>query len=307
MHATLLKYIDQVARVGSIRKAAAVLNVASSAVNRQILKLEAEVGTKIFARVGNGVQPTPAGEKIISHARKTLAEWQDVRRGLSSLSDDVHGEVRIVSIPSLMVRILPRAIAATTSLHPNISYFAIDTGPREQTEEMRAGRPDVAVQFIDQRHRDYVIAARLKLHLGAVMRNDHVLADHESLTLTDCASFPVVMLDQPWLLSMLAEAEFSHTGALFRPIVTSNSLQLTKETIRSGLGIGFFTPVGFFDELESGEFVHVALKEPELLISEIGILVHRERQHSPAVKALVSQLIVEFSKMEEEVKRLSSN
>ncbi len=46
MHAVILRYLDQVARVGSIRRAAEKLNVASSAVNRQILKLEAESGRR---------------------------------------------------------------------------------------------------------------------------------------------------------------------------------------------------------------------------------------------------------------------
>ena len=73
MHAAVLRYIDQVARMGSIRRAAAALHVASSAVNRQILKLEADLGTPLFERVGNGVRPTVAGEFVILHARDTLA------------------------------------------------------------------------------------------------------------------------------------------------------------------------------------------------------------------------------------------
>ena len=40
MHAIVLKYLEEVARRGSIRKASRTLNVASSAINRQILKLE---------------------------------------------------------------------------------------------------------------------------------------------------------------------------------------------------------------------------------------------------------------------------
>jgi DNA-binding transcriptional LysR family regulator len=74
MHAVILRYLDQVARVGSIRRAAEKLNVASSAVNRQILKLEAEIGVPIFERRGNGVRLTPAGEQLMRHTRNTLAE-----------------------------------------------------------------------------------------------------------------------------------------------------------------------------------------------------------------------------------------
>ena len=51
MHAAVLRYFDHVARLGSIRRAAEFLNVASSAVNRQILKLEEETGVVLFELV----------------------------------------------------------------------------------------------------------------------------------------------------------------------------------------------------------------------------------------------------------------
>ncbi|MBN9069927.1 MAG: LysR family transcriptional regulator [Rhizobiales bacterium] len=107
MHAAVLRYIDQVARMGSIRRAASALNVASSAVNRQILKLEADLGTPLFERVGNGVRPTVAGEFVIRHARDTLAKWQSTCLEVSALSGDIQGEVRVVTIPSPIVRLLP--------------------------------------------------------------------------------------------------------------------------------------------------------------------------------------------------------
>ena len=112
MHAVVLGYLDQVARVGSIRRAAEKLNIASSAVNRQILKLEAEIGVPIFERRGNGVRLTPAGEQLLRHTRNTLAEWRRTRSEISAISGDIRGEVRITAIPSLLVRVVPRAIEA---------------------------------------------------------------------------------------------------------------------------------------------------------------------------------------------------
>src|SRR5690242_21481524 len=117
--------------MGSIRRAASALNVASSAVNRQILKLEADLGTPLFERVGNGVRPTAAGEQVIRHARETLAKWQSTCLEISELSGDIHGEVRVVTIPSPIVRLVPRAVAKTSSQHPHISYRIIDADPNE--------------------------------------------------------------------------------------------------------------------------------------------------------------------------------
>jgi DNA-binding transcriptional LysR family regulator len=306
MHSSVLRYIDQVARLGSIRRAASVLNVASSAVNRQILKLEADMGTPLFERVGNGVRPTAAGDYVIRHARETLARWQTVRSEIATLSGDIHGEVRIVSIPAPLVRLLPRAIEATSRKHPHITFRVIDASPADHAEEMRARRPDVAVLFIDRRHTGYDVVARIQMRLGAIMRPDHPLANRKELTLTECAAYPVAMLSDPWILNAAAEAEFTHSGAQFKSVVLTNSLPMTKEIMRAGIGLGFFTPAGFVDELKCGELVHVPLVESDLSHSEIGLLIHRERQGWPAVRALAGRLIAEFAALERDIEALGA-
>ncbi|HET9205716.1 MAG TPA: LysR family transcriptional regulator, partial [Burkholderiaceae bacterium] len=72
MHASILKYFVEVARSGSIRKAAQNLYVASSAINRQIRKLEEELGTELFDRLPSGMRLNAAGERVLQHVRGTL-------------------------------------------------------------------------------------------------------------------------------------------------------------------------------------------------------------------------------------------
>ena len=74
LHGRLLRYLDEVARSGSIRKAADRLNVAASAINRQILSLEAELDTPLFERLPGGLRLTASGEELIAHVRDTLRE-----------------------------------------------------------------------------------------------------------------------------------------------------------------------------------------------------------------------------------------
>jgi DNA-binding transcriptional LysR family regulator len=301
MHAVILRYLDQVARVGSIRRAAEKLNVASSAVNRQILKLEAEIGAPLFERRGNGVRLTPAGEQLLRHTRNTLAEWRRTRLEIAAISGDIRGEVRITSIPSLLVRVVPRAIKTVAERHPNISFRVIDADPAEHVEEMRAARPDIALIFIDKRHRQYEIAARLRTGLGAIMHADHPLAAAKQVTLTECAAYPVVMLADAWLLDTASENEFVQSGAQFSARITSNSLSVMKETMKAGLGLGFFTPTGFVDEIAAGELVHVPLAEPGLAASEIGLFVHRVRSAAHHISIVADALKRELAAMEREI------
>jgi DNA-binding transcriptional LysR family regulator len=124
------------------------------------------------------------------------------------------------------------------------------------------------------------------------------------LSLTECAAYPVVMLADAWLLDAASETEFIHSGAQFSARVTSNSLSVMKETIRAGLGVGFFTPTGFVEELASGELVHVPLSEPGLAASEIGLFVHRVRSAAHHISVVADELKREFSALEEKIRSI---
>ncbi len=74
LHSQLLRYLDEVARAGSIRKASEKLNISSSSINRQILALEDELGSPIFHRLHRQLRLTQTGEILIDHVRRTLKD-----------------------------------------------------------------------------------------------------------------------------------------------------------------------------------------------------------------------------------------
>ncbi|HTB36521.1 MAG TPA: LysR family transcriptional regulator [Reyranella sp.] len=278
MHAAVLRYFDHVARHGSIRKAADALSVASSAVNRQILRLEDEMGVALFERGRSGVRPTAAGELLLRHVRETQNEYQRTRAEIASLGGTVSGDVRIISLESLLVRFLPQVVDEMSAKHPKVSFTVLAVHPSEIGEALRSGDNDFGVLFVDNRHRGVDVIAEFPTAVGALMRADHPLAGRKSLTLTECVGHPVVMLQDRWLLDAIMATEFADSGARLTPRIVSNSIEFMRQVIKSGLGIGFFTPVGFVDEIERGDLVHVPLAEPGLAGSAIGILVPQDRR-----------------------------
>ena len=69
IHSASIRYFDAARRAKSIREAARQLNVASSAVNRQIIKLEEEIGSPLFHRLPTGLVLTAVGEATIARRR----------------------------------------------------------------------------------------------------------------------------------------------------------------------------------------------------------------------------------------------
>lgn len=300
MHAPVLRYFDEVARCGSIRRAAEALNVASSAVNRQILKLERDIGAQLFERRRSGVGLTPAGEVLLKHTRDTLAGLDRARMDIAAQAGVVTGHVRIICLESLAARFMPAAVAELAAAYPQMRISVIVVNPSELAEELRSGRPDFGILFVDRRHADVDVTVRFRTSIGAVMRPDHPLAGKRSLTLTQCAPYPVLMLHDRWLLDATMATEFTRSGARLAPRIISNSIDFMRQTILDGLGIGFFTPVGFTDEIRSGQLVHVPLAEAGLGDSEIGVLVPRVREMTAPAKyaaAVIEKRLLEFARL----------
>ena len=106
-HLTHLKYIDVVAREGSIRKAAEKLNITSTALNRRILSLEEEVGTSLFERLPSGVRLNTAGELFIQHIRYQMTDLSRVLSQIADLSGIRRGHVKLGAGQELVASFLP--------------------------------------------------------------------------------------------------------------------------------------------------------------------------------------------------------
>ena len=119
---TALRYFDEVARQGSIRRAADQLHVAASAVNRQILKLEDELGVPLFERLPRGLRLSSAGELLVYQVR----QWQRDERQLLGVLDDIRGtgtsEVRVASVESVTDRLLPVTIRRFMERYPRVRF-----------------------------------------------------------------------------------------------------------------------------------------------------------------------------------------
>lgn len=74
MNDRALRYLLAVVRASSVRAAAEVLNVAASAVSRQIIELEAQVSEPLLERLPRGVIPTEAGRLVAEHAQRQADE-----------------------------------------------------------------------------------------------------------------------------------------------------------------------------------------------------------------------------------------
>ena len=121
LHSRLLNYVDEVARTGSIRKAASHLNVAASAISRQILALETQLGTPIFHRLPKKLILTAAGEVLIGHVRQTLKELTRAQGKIEELKGLRRGEITVAMMSGLASNLVPGTVKEFRVGNPSLT------------------------------------------------------------------------------------------------------------------------------------------------------------------------------------------
>lgn len=121
-HLQVFAAVRTIARLGSIRRAAGALSISPSALNRQILALEEEVGAPIFERLTTGVRLSTAGEIFVKCFADHAAELERARAQIADLSGLRAGVVRIGVGAELADRFLPAHVATHMRLYPGVSF-----------------------------------------------------------------------------------------------------------------------------------------------------------------------------------------
>jgi len=119
-----MRYFEQVARSQSVRRAAETLNVSASAVNRQILMLENELGVALFERLPRGMRTTEAGNIILSVIRRFDQDYAAAISEIDALRNLRRGHVSVGTLLYLSESFVPDIITRMRKKYPNITYSA---------------------------------------------------------------------------------------------------------------------------------------------------------------------------------------
>ncbi|WP_183905596.1 LysR family transcriptional regulator [Rhizobium sp. BK008] len=280
LHGRALRYIDEVARQGSIRKAARTLHVAASAVNRYILELEEELQAPIFERLPRGLKLTSSGEILIQHIRETLQAHQRMRSQIQSLKGLNRGEVALATMATLAAGRIAEIVAAYREENPQVS-LRIMVGDRTTVAEMVAlGQADIAIAYNLPDDTRLQRAAEFHHALGAVVAPAHPLANRRTVRMSDCLLYPLVLADRSLSLREVVEATAPARATLV-PVVETNSMELMKRLARTTPHITFLNRLDVDREMATGDLVFIPLTGTGSL-QRLNILHRARGSLSPA-------------------------
>lgn len=194
MELNQLKYACAVAETGSFSRAAERCQIAQPSLSQQVSKLEQDLGTKLFDRMGRGIRITEAGRAFLPHARAVLEQVEAARASIAAGKSGVRGNVTLGAIPTVAPYMLPRYTAAFTKRYPDARLRIVE----EQTPVLIEGLRDLSLDFallaLPLRHKDLELHPIRTEPLFAAVQEDHPLARRESVSAAELRGEPFVML-----------------------------------------------------------------------------------------------------------------
>ena len=247
-HLRILRYVDEVARTGSIRKAADHLNVTASAVNRRIMDLEDELGARLFERRPRGVRLTAAGEVFVHYLREQDGGLERMKSQIEDLKGLRRGTVRIACSQALALDFLPREIAEFRTRHPLVSFDVKVLDHEQAMTALAAYEVDLVLVFRPPFFPNFQPLMSLEQRLVAVMSAKHPLASRRTIRLRDCASYPVALPERSLGGRQLLDEVSARSGLVFKLAAESNSFELLRGLVTHGNLISFQIRIGTMPE-----------------------------------------------------------
>jgi DNA-binding transcriptional LysR family regulator len=297
-HLRFLRYFDQVVRSGSIRKAAEVLNVTASALNRRIMDIEDELGTQLFERQARGMRLTAAGEVFARFIRSQFAETERMRSHIEDLKGLRRGNVRIACSQALAHGFLPEAIGVFQRSYPLVT-FDVSVSDHERAMAALAGlEVDVVLVFRPPPLPNFQPLLTVKQRLVALMATGHPLAAKAMLRLSDCRLYPLALPERSIGGRQLLDEVTARAGLALTPSIQSNSFEFLRGCLSKGETISFQIEVGALpDYLAGSGVVARAIDQRDVPAANLVLGQLRDRNLPVAVAMFCEHLKVALHRM----------
>jgi DNA-binding transcriptional LysR family regulator len=283
-------WLNEVAKAGSIRRAAALLNVSASAVNRQILNLEAEYGADLFERLPRGVRLTAAGEILVAEVQRWQHDQARAVRHLGQLRGLVRGHASLGLMESLGRPVVSRIMLLMRERHSQVSLAITVGGTRQIAEQLVAGNLDLAICYAVPRQPEIDVLAAVPPSAGIVVARNHPLAGRKSIRLADCADYSFVFPDASLTVRRMMDSAFER--ARVRPIglVTTNSIEVMKMLVREHGQIAVLARPDVKSDLITGDLVHIPFADRHVTGSSLALIARKRARLSPVASMLAEHL-----------------
>ncbi len=278
-----LRILTAVTTAGSMAGAARLLNVTPPAITMQIQQLEQIAGLPLVERLGEGANPTPAGEAVLKTARRIETILAECDQEIAQLKGIKGGSVS-VGVVSTAKYFAPRALAAFKHRHPDVDLRLAVRNRQETIAALQDLTLDLAIMGRPPENMD-LESGRLGDHPHIVIGAKGHRFEGVEIALPDLAGEAFFIREPGSGTRTLMERFFDGEG--FKPNVGMEigSNETIKQAVIAGLGLAFISGHTVAAEIADGRLVELKIAGLPI-IRQWHVVRLREKAVMPAGEAM---------------------
>jgi DNA-binding transcriptional LysR family regulator len=232
-----LEIVRRVAETGSFTAAARAMNVSQSAISRQVLQLEEELGEPVCLRLGRKVRLTAAGQSLLDLSRRVLADIQDTTRGIRDEQEAPSGILHLGGGMTVCLHVFPALLKEFRRRQPRIDV-KLTTGPTAQLlERIRSGALDAGLLTLPVEGADLVQVPVMREELLLVLYPSHKLAGKRRITPKDVQKQSWVLFERGSSTRQVIDEMFQSHGIHPRIVMETENVEILKALTMIGMGL----------------------------------------------------------------------
>lgn len=277
-----LTIFREVARTGSFSRAAENLFLTQPAVSKRIAALESELSISLFNRIGRRISLTQAGEMLLPKAIQMIADADEMRRAVSSLTDSVSGKLVMGTSHHIGLHRLPSVLRTFNHTYPDVELDIRFMDSEVACQMVEQGELEIAIVTLPTDKPDKLQLETLWIdELKVVASSDHQLPGSRKVPLEELTAWPAVLPGPTTYTRQILQGAFARLELDLNVSMSTNYLETLKMLAETGLGWSVIPHTMLTDSLK---VIDCELK----LRRELGAVSHRMRTLSNAAAAMLS-------------------
>ena len=281
-----LETFRAVATALSFTQAAAALDYAQSSVTAQIQALEAELGVRLFDRLGRRVLLTDAGTRLFAYAERLLDLAEEARTAVTD-GDEPAGTLTVGAPETILTYRLPRILQRFRRAHPRVRLIFHPTPNADLQRAIGEGTLDVGFGLGPRiEARSLAVELLGTESLAVVAAPDHPLALAARVEPADLQGQTVLRTRPGCGYRALFSGTLATCGVQPAGMLDFGSIEGIKQCVAAGIGIAALPRTAVRSELADGRLVALPWEGPSLEVS-VQLLWHPARVWSPPLRAFL--------------------
>lgn len=249
-----MRLFEAVARLGSITRAAAEVNLTQPSVSMQVKTLEEKIGQPLTEQIGKSLRLTRAGEEVAAAARDVLARISEMEAALDDMNRSVAGPLS-VAVVSTAKYFLPELLGAFKRRYPRVEP-RLTIANRETVLARIAGNADDLYIMGRTPEAEAVIAHPFRENVIVfVARPDHPLVGQARIPLARLMEENVIRREAGSGTRAAVESLCAAAGVRLGAHMEFDDAEAIKHGVISGLGVAYLSLHALRLELAAGEIV----------------------------------------------------